>query len=226
MTDIYIPSCASCPFNWKDRACRKPDGKYPKNCPTILKKDLCDKAIKLLKEKGWFDLARESAIQEGEGYVNKDKGYDFLRPIKTRIQEVWEFAKRMGYKKLGLPFCVGLRQEAKIVEALLKSKGFEVASVACKVGCVPKETFGIIDEQKIAPGSFEPICNPALQALILNDTKTDLNVLLGLCVGHDTIFLEFSNAPCTILAVKDRVLAHNPMAAIYQLDSYFRWLKG
>jgi len=59
----------------------------------------------------------------------------------------------------------------------------------------------------------------------LNDVKTELNILLGLCVGHDTIFLEFSEAPCTILAVKDRVLAHNPLAAIYDINSYYRWLK-
>lgn len=225
MNRLYLPSCASCPFSWKDRACRKPGGKYPENCPTILKENLREEAIKLLKEKDWFNFAKESSIQEGEGYTDKEKGYEYVRAFKPRIKEIWEFAARMGYKRLGLPFCVGLRKEAKIVERLFKSKGFEVASVACKVGCVPKEEFGIKDEQKVAPGSFEPICNPALQALILNEVKTELNVLLGLCVGHDTIFLEFSEAPCTVLAVKDRVLAHNPLAAIYDIDSYYRWLK-
>jgi len=225
MPDIHIPTCASCPFKWADRICRRPDGKHPENCPTVLKKDLAEKAYMLLKEKGLFELAKQSAIQEGEGYTNKDKGYEYLRPIKPRIQEIWEFASKMGYKRLGLAFCVGLRDEARITEALLKEKGFEVASVACKVGCVPKEEFGLRDDQKVAPGSFESVCNPALQALVLNDVKTELNILLGLCVGHDTIFLEFSEAPCTILAVKDRVLAHNPLAAIYNINSYYRWLK-
>jgi len=225
MQNHYLPTCASCPFKWADRVCRKPGGRYPENCPTVLKKELSKKAYTLLKEKGLFELARQSAIQEGEGYTNKEKGYEHLRPIKPRIQEIWEFATKMGYKRLGLAFCVGLRAEAKVTESLLKKKGFEVASVACKVGCVPKEEFGLKEEQKIAPGSFESVCNPALQALILNEVETELNILLGLCVGHDTIFLEFSEAPCTVLAVKDRVLAHNPLAAVYHVDSYYRWLK-
>ncbi len=221
-----FPTCASCPFRWTDRICRKPDGKYPKNCPTVLKKDLCSESLQLLKNnEELLKLARNSAIQEGEGYTNKEKGYEFLRPIKPRIQEIWEFAEKMGYKRLGLAFCVGLRKEAKVVESLLKSKGFEVASVSCKVGRIPKEELGLGEEQKIAPGSFEPMCNPILQSLILNESKTDLNILLGLCVGHDTLFLKFSESPCTILAVKDRVLGHNPLAAIYNIDSYFRWLK-
>ena len=220
-----IPSCASCPFKWKDRICRKPGGRYPENCPTVLKKNLCKESLRLLKEKDLFKLAQEAAIQEGEGYTNKDKGYDYLRPIKPRIQEIWEFARRMGYKRLGLAFCTGLRQEAKVVETLFKTKGFEVASVSCKVGAVPKEELGIKEEQKIAPGSYESMCNPVLQALLLNEAKTDLNVLLGLCVGHDTLFLKSSDAPCTVLAVKDRVLAHNPLAAVYNIDLYFRWLK-
>ena len=225
MNDFYLPSCASCPFKWENRACRKPDGKFPENCPTVFKKELCKKSLKLLKEKGWLKFARESSIQEGEGYIEKEKGYEHAIAFKPRIQEIWEFATRMGYKRLGLPFCIGVRKEAKIVEMLFKSKGFEVVSVACKVGCIPKEKIGLTDQHKISPGSFEPICNPVLQALILNESETELNILLGLCVGHDTIFLKFSEAPCTILAVKDRLLAHNPLAAVYNIDSYFRWLK-
>lgn len=37
--------------------------------------------------------------------------------------------------------------------------------------------------------------------------------------------LEFAEAPCTVLAVKDRLLGHNPLAAIYNIDSYYRSLK-
>ncbi len=220
-----LPSCASCPFSLDERACRRPGGKYPKWCPTVLKEKLKDEAKSLIIKKGWLDFVKNSSIQEGEGYTDKEKGYAYLRPFKPRIQEIWEFAEKMNYKVLGLAFCIGLREEARVVEGLFKERGFKVASVCCKVGCVPKEEFGILDSQKIAPGSFEPICNPALQALILNEVKTDLNILLGLCVGHDTIFLEFSEAPCTVLAVKDRLLGHNPLAAIYNIESYYRWLK-
>jgi uncharacterized metal-binding protein len=69
------------------------------------------------------------------------------------------------------------------------------------------------------------MCNPVLQAMILNDEKTQFNILLGLCVGHDSLFFKYAQAPCTVLAVKDRLLGHNPLAAVYTLDSYYRALK-
>ena len=64
------------------------------------------------------------------------------------------------------------------------------------------------------------MCNNIAQAKILNRVKTDLNVLMGLCLGHDALFLKHSKAPVTVLAVKDRVLAHNPLGAIYA-DHYY-----
>jgi uncharacterized metal-binding protein len=69
------------------------------------------------------------------------------------------------------------------------------------------------------------MCNPILQASILNREQTDFNILLGLCVGHDALFFKYAKAPCTVLAVKDRVFGHNPLAAIYNIDSYYRYLK-
>ena len=48
----------------------------------------------------------------------------------------------------------------------------------------------------------ESMCNPIGQAEILNVEKTEFNIVLGLCVGHDSMFLKNSDAMCTILAVK------------------------
>jgi uncharacterized metal-binding protein len=126
-----------------------------------------------------------------------------------------EFAKASGFTKLGLAFCVGLRKEAMEINRIFESSGFEVSSVACKTGARPKEELGIKDAEKVHPGQFEAMCNPAAQAMLLNKAKTELNVLLGLCVGHDTLFIKYSEAPITVLAVKDRVTGHNPLAAIY-----------
>lgn len=67
-----------------------------------------------------------------------------------------------------------------------------------------------------------PMCNPIAQAEFLNKENTEFNIVLGLCVGHDTLFFKYSKAPVTVLAVKDRALAHNPLGAIYQADSYYR----
>jgi uncharacterized metal-binding protein len=124
-----------------------------------------------------------------------------------------------------LAFCAGLAREAKVVEKILSNKGFEIVSAICKVGRIPKEKIGVQDHEKIAIGKFEPMCNPILQALVLNDERTEFNIMLGLCVGHDSLFFKYSEALCTVLAAKDRVLGHNPLAAIYNIDSYYRALK-
>jgi uncharacterized metal-binding protein len=148
-----------------------------------------------------------------------------MQPAKTRIVEICEFSGKMNFKKLGLAFCVGLAKEASIVADIFKSNGFDMVSVACKAGRTPKEHIGITDEDKIYRGSFEAMCNPVYQAEILNHEKTDFNVLLGLCVGHDSLFFKYAEAPVTVLAVKDRITGHNPLAAIYLSESYYRKIK-
>ncbi len=130
---------------------------------------------------------------------------------ETRLGEIILFAKELGYQKLGLAFCIGLSEEAKIIDEIL-SKHFEVVSVCCKVCGIDKKDF---DLPQISSEGQEVMCNPAGQAQLLNEAETQLNVLCGLCVGHDAIFAKVSNAPVTTLIAKDRVLAHNPAAAIY-----------
>ena len=85
----------------------------------------------------------------------------------------------------------------------------------CKVGGISKEIVDLED-------SVNPMCNPITQAEFLNKAKTDLNVIIGLCVGHDSLFIKYSKAPVIVLAVKDKVLAHNPLGAIYMADKYYK----
>jgi uncharacterized metal-binding protein len=174
---------------------------------------------------GICEFARQASIQEAEGYLNRDLGYEHVRASKTRIEEIMEFSEKMNYKRLGMAFCIGLRNEAKVVEKIFSSGGFDVVSAVCKVGRIPKEHIGVGKDQQIVPDKIEAMCNPVLQAMILNKEKTDFNVLLGLCVGHDSLFFKYAVAPCTVLAVKDRLLGHNPLAAVYNIDSYYRCLK-
>ena len=131
---------------------------------------------------------------------------------EPRIREVMLFAKEMGYHKLGLAFCIGLSEEAKVVADIL-SREFEVVSVCCKVCGIDKKSLGL--EQIMPEKDRETMCNPAGQATVFNEAGTELNILCGLCVGHDAIFSMTSRAPMTTLIVKDRVLAHNPAGAIY-----------
>jgi len=148
-----------------------------------------------------------------------------VRPLKPRIVEIAEFAHRMNYRRLGLIFCAGLAREGRLVADFYRSRGFEVVSALCKVGQVPKETIGVADDQKIAIGRHESMCNPISQAMLMNAAGTEFNILLGLCVGHDSLVFKYSEAFCTVLAAKDRVFGHNPLAAVYTMDSYYRYLK-
>jgi uncharacterized metal-binding protein len=120
----------------------------------------------------------------------------------------------------------GLIHEARLLQEILEANGFEVASVCCKVGSIPKEDIGLADEEKIRPGQFEALCNPVGQAELLNEAGTELNVVVGLCVGHDSLFFQHSCAPVTVLVAKDRVTGHNPAAALYTSHSYYRRLRN
>jgi uncharacterized metal-binding protein len=130
---------------------------------------------------------------------------------KTRLEELILYVKGMGYKKLGIAFCIGMQKEAKIIHELL-ARDFDVSSVCCKVCGLSKESYGL---EQLRGDGFEATCNPIGQALVLNQDQTDLNIILGLCIGHDILFTQHSEAPVTTLVVKDRVLAHNPLGAIY-----------
>jgi uncharacterized metal-binding protein len=220
-----LPNCALCPIPALDRLCKQEDGRSPRFCPTLTKGELLTRCLEEYEKPALREFARQSSIQEGAGYGDRELGYARVKPVKPRILEVIEFARRMDYRRLGLVFCVGLRKEAKVIERLFSSHGFEVVSVICKVGRVPKETIGVDRDQQIDSGTVESMCNPIMQAMVVNEASTELNVLLGLCVGHDSLFLKHAEAPCTVLAVKDRLLGHNPLAAIHTLDSYYRSLK-
>jgi uncharacterized metal-binding protein len=140
----------------------------------------------------------------------------------TRVEEVLAFARRIGARKIGLATCVGLIGETRLFSKILELNGFEPYAVLCKAGSVDKSEIGIRDELKLRPESFEALCNPILQAKMLNDWKSELNVAIGLCVGHDALFCKHSDALVTTLIVKDRVLAHNPAAALYTSSSYYK----
>lgn len=200
-------TCDSC----TKQVCRTGDlTDAPLNCPCRELEKIED-IKKFYLERENMMLAHESALVESEGYCQQ-----------TRVEEIMAFAKKCGYKKLGIAFCVGLAKEAKIFANILRHNGFEVDSVACKSGSIPKEFIGITNEQQVRPCTYEPMCNPIGQAKFLNSAKTELNILLGLCVGHDSLFIKHSDAPITVFAVKDRVLGHNPLAAIYMADGYYK----
>lgn len=188
--------CAMCGV----KACKNGLENAPKNCPSL-----------------------EEDINKLKGYYKTEENYNMAKVSakmsiqcgKTRIEETIEFANQCGFKKIGLAFCSALANEAKVIDKVFKYHGLETESVMCKVGGISKE---IVDLEK----SSNPMCNPIAQAEFLNKAETDLNVVIGLCIGHDSLFIKYSEAPVTVLAVKDRVLAHNPLGAVYLAEGAYK----
>jgi uncharacterized metal-binding protein len=225
MVSNILPNCAHCPLPLDERICRDPEGKGPGGCPSLNKGKLIEEVLVEYSKKEIAEFARQASIQEGQCYANRDRKPYIPYPTKPRIEEICEFAHKMRYTRLGLVFCVGLRREGELVAQILEAKGFEVVSVVCKVGSIPKEEIGVKDDEKVRVGEYESMCNPILQAKIINDEETHFNVVMGLCVGHDSLFFKYAEAPTTVLVAKDRVSGHNPMGAIYTSGSYYSRLR-
>ena len=181
-----MKSCAEC----NDKSCYQ-----GKDCF-----GLKDEVLKRYQDPKILEITRAATMLEGRHYMKL-----------TRIEELIRFATELGYKHLGVAFCIGFSEEARLLNDILKRR-FEVSAVCCKACGVEKEQLGL---DKIVPERVEAMCNPVAQALLLNRADTRLNIILGLCIGHDIIFTKNSEAPVTTLVVKDRVLAHNPVGALY-----------
>lgn len=168
----------------------------------------------------------EDARKKLEDPENRAMAQDVARTWKeygklTRVEETIQYARYRGFRKLGLAFCVGLAQEAELLTNLLINEGFDVCSACCMCGAMSSDDVELPPEDKISPDAWQPMCNPIGQAALLDGEGVELNILLGLCVGDDTLFIKHSRAPVTVLAVKDRVLAHNPLGALYTARNFY-----
>jgi len=119
---------------------------------------------------------------------------------KTGLKKLRNYAKLAGLKRIGIANCVALQKEANLLKGSL-SNDFEVFSIDCKNGKLPSSEFLGADAKGIS-------CNPAGQAEYLAENKTELNIVMGLCVGHDIVFSAKSKVPATTLIVKDREHKH------------------
>jgi len=195
--------CADC----RAKSCQLGDGNYPAFCPgQTLPEKVVEEAMNEYRDPDIQRIAVAAAETESENYCRM-----------TRVGETVEFARKIGAKKIGLAHCVGLLAEAGIMARILRKNGFDVVSVSCKCGEQKKADIGIPES---CHNTGVNMCNPVLQAKYLNAAGTDLNILIGLCVGHDSLFYKYSDAFVTTLVSKDRVMAHNTVGALYQADKY------
>jgi len=132
-----------------------------------------------------------------------------------RISELVYFCIEMKYRKIGIAFCADLLEPTEILSRLLR-RHFDIYPVICKVGGISvHDPFysgkGKADKERTGITA----CNPLGQAEILNRLNTDLNLIVGLCMGVDCVFTKASMAPVTTLFVKDKSLVNNPIGALY-----------
>lgn len=138
-----------------------------------------------------------------------------------RLSELIYFCLEMQYQRIGLAYCVQLEEPAEILVRVLR-RFFIVYPVCCKIG-------GAVMSDPVTPdytsrgrlSGLQVVCNPGGQADVLNRLSTDINVMIGLCIGADCIFARQSDAPVTTLFVKDKSLANNPIGAVYS-DYYIK----
>ncbi len=126
----------------------------------------------------------------------------------SKLQEIAEFVSTMKYQKVGLAYCYGMEKDAIEVKKYFKQKGIPISAVSCTIGGIAQDN--INKESCIHKVS----CNPIGQATQLNHEKTDLVLIMGICLGHDILLQRNLEADFTTLVVKDRVHNHNPLHAL------------
>lgn len=205
MTEKKELSCVDC----GTQNCKFKTRTYPDFCLTtnLSEEDARWAAVRYEEDRN-HEIMKASAEVEYEGYCQW-----------TRVQEIMEFARKIGARKIGIANCIGLINEARLFARILRANGFEPYAVVCKVEGRAKTSVGIPEKCESIGAAM---CNPILQARLLNQAQTDLNVVIGLCVGHDSLFYRYSEAYVTTLVTKDRVTGNNPAAALYTSGSYYK----
>ena len=199
----YGRSCVDCPTS----GCADGSGRYPAFCVTTALSD-ADK-----------DALRSEYLADDVHPIMMaaaDASRCAFAEQWCRVEETMYFAHQLGARKIGIAVCSGLLKEGALLADVLRSNGFDVYGIACKAGALPKSDFGL-ENSCCDYGTVS--CDPLLQARLLNEAGTDLNIVVGLCVGHDILFMQHAEAPSTTLVVKDRALCHNPAAALHALDT-------
>ncbi len=225
-------SCSLCSKTWQKNGSTNCWSKDPSKspprpayCPADENAELIEEAFDLYK--GDSEDARIADVAtrvEGLCYES-EQGSDVINARWTRVEDTIAFAKLMGYMKIGMATCIGLLDETNRLADILKAQDLEPLSICCKTGSIDKLELGIEEKYKIRPSTFEPACNPVAQALLMNNAETDMNIIVGLCVGHDMLFSKYSKAPVTTLVVKDRVTGHNPVSVLYGQNFYYKRLQ-
>ena len=175
-------------------------GEIPTYCEANIYSDELDRSVKEYSKKGVVDIYKAACVVRAHN--------DGMTP---RIEEALLYAKELKLRKIGFAACVSMVSELDLLVRLFTKEGFKVYTVGCQIGGADATKRGVPEVQ----GYSASTCHTIAQAEILNKEKTELNFIVGLCMGHDILFSQYSQAPVSTLIVKDRVTGHNPAAALY-----------
>jgi len=191
----------------------------PPYCPSNAQKEVCQEALAKYSNQTHV-FAKNVALVENACYAIDPHTGTAVLPMVTlhpRAEEIIMLAKISGFKKLGLAFGMELQQEARLYTDILEKNGFEVVSVCSKAGGIPKEEIGITGDEKLhGPESEETMCSGLIMAELLNSENTDMNILMGLGVGQDTLFYKYAKAFTVPFVIMDRVYGGATMEGVYQ----------
>lgn len=130
------------------------NGTYPEFCPTVaLTEEEINEITKLYTNNRVNKKVAVAAAEVEGGFYGK----------YVRVEEIIEFAHKIGAKKIGIATCIGLLEESRIFAKILRLNGFEVYGISCKVASVNKTDIGIDEKYTCVTGNV--MCNPIMQAM-------------------------------------------------------------
>ena len=162
-----------------------------------------------------LEQAREICRTEG---THARKIWEAFAPLigtggaqKSRVEHIVDFSRSLGVKRIGIASCLRYIKDASFLQGLFQKEGFQVPAVFCKVGGWQTKD---IDIEK---NTNWIICNPIGQAMILNELGCEIEVTLGLCMGHEMIFNKYAEGYVTNLYVKEKISHERPRETVERM---------
>lgn len=178
--------------------------RMPKNCPTLTSSEIVEDAIEEYRNDPASKQLCDTIWRSYLPYTRK----------QGRVEALVGFCHDLGIRKIGIATCVAFLECAQILEEILEAQGFQTITVCCQAGAVDSRVLGYDPASLGRQRERFTLCNPIAQAEILNEGQTEINIMLGLCLGHDMIFTRYAQAPTTVMAIKDYVYDHKPSTAL------------
>ncbi|MDI6819623.1 MAG: DUF1847 domain-containing protein [Candidatus Hodarchaeaceae archaeon] len=162
--------------------------------------------FKEYRKAGNLKLYQKSSSLEVEGYMRY-----------PRVKEPIRLAEGMGWNKLGMAFCIGLSEEAKKLQEVLKCTVLKFIRLCVKLVALRRKN-SLPERKRSRMQSNSPSDGPQRGWNGFERHRGSLH-------RPRHLFQRYSKAPTTTLIVKDRVLAHNPVGALYSRYHFKKLLR-